>query len=100
MKHHMQDMGYMEDVKLDDNEAMEFHYFKLHDTDNNNKLDGLELAAAITHYHEPGEEGKHQAVALEDEELGRMLDQILKEDDINMDGYVDYYEFKQAQKKT
>ena len=41
-----------------------------------------------------------QAVALEDEELGRMLDQILKEDDINMDGYVDYYEFKQAQKKT
>lgn len=62
MKHHMQDMGYMEDVKLDDNEAMEFHYFKLHDTDNNNKLDGLELAAAITHYHEPGEEGKHQVL--------------------------------------
>ena len=37
---------------------------------------------------------------MEDEELGQMLDQILKMDDLNQDGYVDYYEFKQAQKKA
>ena len=64
MKHHMQDMEYMEGVNLDSNEAMEFHYFKLHDTDNNNKLDGLELAAAITHYHEPGDEGQHEVLCV------------------------------------
>lgn len=48
-------MSDTDELKLDDQEAMEFHYFKVHDYDNNNKLDGLELAAAMTHYH--GEEG-------------------------------------------
>ena len=52
MKEYMSDT---DELKLDDQEAMEFHYFKVHDYDNNNKLDGLELAAAMTHYH--GEEG-------------------------------------------
>lgn len=50
-------MNDAEQLNLDDEEAMEFHYFKLHDYDNNNKLDGLELAAAMTHYHEEGEGG-------------------------------------------
>ena len=51
-----------EQLKLDDQEAMEFHYFKLHDYDNNNKLDGLELGAAMTHYedHQEGGHGKVQ----------------------------------------
>ena len=62
MKHHMQDKEYMEGVNLDSKEAMEFHYFILHDTDNNKKLDGLELAAAMTHYHEPGKEGQHEVL--------------------------------------
>ena len=51
--------GYMEtpeELKLDDQEAMEFHYFKLHDYDNNNKLDGLELGAAMTHYEDHRQE--------------------------------------------
>ena len=49
-----------DELKLDDTQAMEFHYFKLHDSDNNNKLDGLELGAAMTHYHdeEEGDQGK------------------------------------------
>jgi hypothetical protein len=32
-------------------DEVQFHYFKLHDYDNNNMLDGLELCAALTHYH-------------------------------------------------
>ena len=32
-------------------EELEFHYFKLHDYDNNNKLDGVEIVKAITHFH-------------------------------------------------
>ena len=50
----------LDKVKLDSSEEMEFHYFKLHDYDNNNKLDGLELAAAMTHYHESGPDEKHK----------------------------------------
>ena len=32
-------------------EELEFHYFKLHDYDDNNKLDGVEIVKAITHFH-------------------------------------------------
>lgn len=32
-------------------EELEFHYFKLHDYDKNNKLDGVEIVKAITHFH-------------------------------------------------
>lgn len=88
-----------EAVKLDDNDAMEFHYFKLHDHDNNNKLDGLELAAALTHFHE-GDESANNAIQLEDGELSTVLEQILKDDDMNGDGYIDYYEFTQAQRRN
>jgi hypothetical protein len=31
------------------NEEQNFYYFKLHDYDNNNKLDGLELVSAFAH---------------------------------------------------
>lgn len=30
---------------------LQFHYFKMFDTDNNKKLDGLEILKAITHVH-------------------------------------------------
>lgn len=38
--------------KLEDmsSEEVQFHYFKLHDYDQNNKLDGLEIMSAMTHY--------------------------------------------------
>lgn len=32
-----------QDFNFDNDESFEFHYFKLHDYDNNNRLDGLEL---------------------------------------------------------
>ena len=33
-------------------EELEFHYFKMHDYDNNNKLDGVEIGKALTHFHD------------------------------------------------
>lgn len=62
IREHMKEyMDQPDELKLDNQEAMEFHYFKLHDYDNNNKLDGLELGAAMTHYEDPkeGEHGTH-----------------------------------------
>ena len=32
---------------LDDEESMNLHYFKIHDKDKNNKLDGLELGMLV-----------------------------------------------------
>ena len=60
IREHMKDyMDQPDELKLDDQEAMEFHYFKLHDYDNNNTLDGLELGAAMTHYEDHREGAEH-----------------------------------------
>ena len=76
-------------------EDLQFHYFKLHDYDHNNKLDGIELMNAMTHYHD--EEGDNK-VQYTDEQMSGMIDQILQEDDLNNDGYIDYPEFVTSQK--
>ena len=61
----------------------------------------LNVAGALTHFHEDGEnqpDGKPEAVELTDEELEELINQILSDDDMNNDGYIDYYEFSQSQK--
>ena len=32
-------------------QELQFHYFKMHDTDGNNKLDGCELVKSLIHWH-------------------------------------------------
>lgn len=32
-------------------EELQFHYFKMHDNDNNNMLDGSELIKSLIHWH-------------------------------------------------
>lgn len=43
------------DVPLDTSkmseQELQFHYFKMHDADNNNKLDGCELIKSLIHWH-------------------------------------------------
>ena len=85
-------------------EEQNFYYFKLHDTNNDNRLDGLEVVAAFDHvHHEETSNNTADATAtppaherLSDEELIRLVDDILKEEDINRDGYISYEEFKRA----
>ncbi|KAF4523337.1 hypothetical protein B566_EDAN013524 [Ephemera danica] len=51
-EHIREDLGNLlteEDTKKMSTEELEFHYFKLHDFDNNTKLDGLEILRAIQH---------------------------------------------------
>ena len=89
-----------EQVKLDSDEATQFHYFKLHDYDNNNKLDGLELYSAISHYAQHhGDEGD-SGPGLEDEQIITLVDAVLEQDDLNKDGFVDYFEFVKSQEEA
>src|SRR5580704_18061402 len=84
-------------------EEQNFYYFKLHDTNNDNRLDGLEVVAAFNHVHQEesnanttaGQPPPHQE-RLADEELIRLVDDILKEEDLDRDGYISYQEFKRA----
>ena len=48
MKEHMEvpiDTSNMSEQEL------QFHYFKMHDSDGNNKLDGCELVKSLIHWH-------------------------------------------------
>ncbi|KAF6017177.1 MCFD2 [Bugula neritina] len=81
-------------------QELQFHYFKLHDYDNNNLLDGLEIIKALTHAHEEASEHAHNEGTTEntphkqtEEELVKIIDDVLKDDDLNSDGYISFYEF-------
>lgn len=104
MKEHM-------DVPIDTSsmseQELQFHYFKMHDTDNNNKLDGCELVKSLIHWHDEANHNKPggqtgQTVRQRifgDDELTNMIDPILVSDDRNKDGFIDYPEFIAAQQK-
>uniref|UniRef100_A0A7N5KBC5 Multiple coagulation factor deficiency 2, ER cargo receptor complex subunit n=3 Tax=Ailuropoda melanoleuca TaxID=9646 RepID=A0A7N5KBC5_AILME len=75
-------------------QELQLHYFKMHDYDGNNLLDGLELSTAITHVHK--EEGNEQAPPMSEAELINLIDGVLRDDDKNNDGYIDYAEFAKS----
>ncbi|KAL0266800.1 UNVERIFIED_CONTAM: hypothetical protein PYX00_009248 [Menopon gallinae] len=69
---------------------LEFHYFKIHDYDNNTKLDGLEILQAIRHtlHEEDGETAGKEMQHFID-----LIDRVLEEDDLDRDGYLSYVEY-------
>ncbi|CAL1539076.1 unnamed protein product [Lymnaea stagnalis] len=80
-------------------EELEFHYFKLHDYDNNNKLDGVEIGKALTHFHDGDNDvaDSSQERPYSDDEMESIIDSALRSEDLNNDGYVEYPEFMTAQ---
>ncbi|XP_064076214.1 multiple coagulation factor deficiency protein 2 homolog isoform X1 [Vanessa tameamea] len=93
-------------------QELQFHYFKMHDADNNNKLDGCELIKSLIHWHEQGHNQNQQQQQqqqgsppvgekiFKDDELINLIDPILNMDDHNRDGFIDYPEFIRAQQKN
>lgn len=75
-------------------QELQLHYFKMHDYDGNNLLDGLELATAITHVHKEERGGDSQP--MKEEDLITLIDDVLSDDDKNNDGYIDYAEFAKS----
>ncbi|XP_046384149.1 multiple coagulation factor deficiency protein 2 homolog [Ischnura elegans] len=110
-----------EDTKKMSPEELEFYYFKLHDFDNNTKLDGLEILQAIQHVmHSSEEQGEPEGSKPEEgqetvpganliEEAERLdddfsyfvelIDKVLEEDDLDNDGFLSYIEYVKGRKK-
>jgi len=107
MQHEKEHMKEHMDVPIDTSNMSEaelqFHYFKMHDSDNNNKLDGCELVKSLIHWHDQSNHDHNsgqpvpEAKIFKDEELKNMIDPILESDDKNKDGFIDYSEFVAAQ---
>lgn len=87
----MKEQVNINDEKLDD-DNMVMHYFKLHDTDNNGKLDGLEIFKAMSDYT------KHNDEKFDEPKFAEWIDRALADDDKNGDGYIDYAEYMTAYK--
>jgi len=106
IKEHLQGVvGNQPDVSKMTEEELQFHYFKMHDNDDNNKLDGCELIKSVLHWHVEesnamGASAPQQGTTkiFQDNELSLMIDPILDMDDRNKDGFIDYPEFVAAQK--
>ncbi|XP_023017011.2 uncharacterized protein isoform X2 [Leptinotarsa decemlineata] len=81
----------MDTSKMTEQE-LQFHYFKMHDADNNNKLDGCELIKSLIHWHD----GK-EADSMNDEELAKFVDPLLQDIDLDHDGFITYIEYKKTQ---
>jgi len=71
-------------------EELQFHYFKLHDSNNDNLLDGWELMFALNHDHNDADAEKK---IMSDQQISDLLDPIFREDDKNQDGFISYAEF-------
>eukprot|EP00092_Neocalanus_flemingeri_P064080 GFUD01077658.1.p1 GENE.GFUD01077658.1~~GFUD01077658.1.p1 ORF type:complete len:123 (+),score=39.55 GFUD01077658.1:355-723(+) len=101
---------YIDTATLDDNNLL-MQYFKKHDSDNNMKLDGLELLKAISgmeeddHHHDDNETDSSENSAEEDkpsfniDEMIPIVDNILAEDDKDKDGYINWPEFISRQRQ-
>ncbi|XP_077538861.1 longistatin-like [Haemaphysalis longicornis] len=69
-----------------------FYYFRMHDFDNNNLLDGQEIKVAMMHimHHQ---EDDHEELPVSDEYIARYVDSALQPD-ANNDGFISYPELR------
>ena len=117
----------MDTAKMDDNDIL-MQYFKKHDSDDNMKLDGLELLKALSnmegkieniilaeyqfhklveddHHHHDDKEGaegveEDEKPSVNIDEMIPIVDSILEEDDKDKDGYINWPEFISRQRQN
>ncbi|CAF0898325.1 unnamed protein product [Brachionus calyciflorus] len=98
------------DVKRDlTPEEIEFFYFMEHDFNNDSRLDGLEILSAIKHSDlakdlqidtsKIEKSKQREAFNMEVNYYTDIIDEILKEDDLNNDGYLSYLEYSLARRR-
>ncbi|KAM4693304.1 multiple coagulation factor deficiency protein 2-like [Discoglossus pictus] len=101
--HHLEDELRHEigdiDLEKASEEELEFYYFTMHDFDHNKQLDGLEILAALQDSLE-----HHMGTMFNKEERMKhyieMTDEVLKEDDLDKDGFLSYVEYMHSQQRT
>jgi len=101
LKEHVKE-AYLDTKDLNDDQLL-MQYFKKHDSDNNMKLDGLELLDAIirmnsgdhSHHEEDNQIQDNEWVL---DEIVRIVDEILENDDKDKDGYINWSEFMMGQR--
>ncbi|GBL74548.1 hypothetical protein AVEN_235471-1 [Araneus ventricosus] len=92
-----------QDIHQMTKDELEFLYFKMYDSDNNDKLDGCEIMQSLFHWHIEGQDGVHANIStgtiriFRSEELIILVDPILESRDKNMDGFISFSEYVLAE---
>lgn len=82
-------------------EERDYHYFRIHDFDKNDLLDGLEVFKAIIHEHEHDTNNTEEdATNKSFDDIVEMIDKVLEEDDTNKDGFLSYSEFAAGRRRA
>merc|ERR1712227_662593 len=85
-------------------EERDYPYFRLHDFDKNNLLDGLEVFKALAHEHENETISEDSDDDLKSggrfDDIVEMIDKVLEEDDTNKDGFLSYSEFAAGRRRA
>ncbi|XP_076252602.1 multiple coagulation factor deficiency protein 2 homolog [Rhynchophorus ferrugineus] len=107
LQEHLDEVAPKVDLSKMTEDELEVYYFLLHDSDKNSKLDGLELLNAILHttHDETSAAGQHNNIATstnsEDfDNFVDLVDQVLRDEDKNHDGYLDYSEYVDSRKRS
>ncbi|XP_038122520.1 multiple coagulation factor deficiency protein 2 homolog isoform X6 [Culex quinquefasciatus] len=110
IQHEKQHIAEHMDVPIDTSkmseQELQFHYFKMHDSDNNNKLDGCELIKSLIHWHEKesnGASNKHEdtdtpTAIYSDDQLTTIVEAVLGSMDLDKDGYINWAEYVYSNK--
>ncbi|XP_071080369.1 uncharacterized protein [Haliotis cracherodii] len=95
-------------------QELEFHYFRLHDTNNDTMLDGLEILQALSHMLPPNNLQPHEVQGKTEEQVETMrqdrhklmfknyveiIDKVLRDDDRDGNGYLSYPEYVLARRR-
>uniref|UniRef100_A0A023FYL4 Putative multiple coagulation factor deficiency protein 2 n=1 Tax=Amblyomma parvum TaxID=251391 RepID=A0A023FYL4_AMBPA len=76
-------------------EELSFYYFRMHDFDNNNLLDGQEMMSAMFHHHH--DEDRNEGVqVIPEADIANYVDSALQADK-NFDGYISYAELRASE---
>ncbi|CAG2170784.1 unnamed protein product [Oppiella nova] len=86
----------LDNKSADLEQEMDFHMFNLHDFDKNKLLDGLELLSMMDRHE--NSHHSHSTTHSIDQNIA-IVDMLLRTDDTNNDGFLDYNEFKSAKSK-
>ncbi|CAI9730776.1 coagulation factor deficiency 2 homolog [Octopus vulgaris] len=105
IRSHLQEITNIGEKELSP-EEIEFHFFKLHDLNNDTLLDGLEILAALFHSQPtedivPGLSEQEMKLKSRDQiKKIHIIDEVFEKDDLNDDGYLDYMEFTRTHRRN
>ncbi|XP_042894386.1 multiple coagulation factor deficiency protein 2 homolog [Penaeus japonicus] len=110
MKEEMPEYMTPETIKNMSPRELDYHYFKLHDFDDNLRLDGLELLAALGHVHGDDDDDDddyppycthhnppHTPYASPYKQL---IDEVFEDNDTNKDGYLGWAEYLKGRQRN